>query len=297
MAFSILACQKAGAQGAVGDDADLFTVAQWQKVGLDLAGDEVVVRLNGFEPRPSVRLAQIERLLELFTCEVAAPDEARFALFDQVLQGTECFLEWDVFRPVVGLEEVDRVDLQTLQAFLGRCQYPFGSQFASHLCRQDDVVSAVPGLEPVADGLLRCPGTVGLCRVEQGDAAVEGVVHDLEGQVLVDFTAEGSSAHAHCADGEAGFAEGAIFHGFSQVRGQDRKADGWSNGNSAFRYLTGRRGPLLYGDASILRRPRLAGAGTRGGASAIASAYPGLYDGAPTGLQTHSCSFVFICGS
>ena len=102
--------QQAGLHRAVGDDADAVGRAPRQDLGLDLAPQHAVGRLQRRDRADRLRA------LELRQAEVADAGVAHLAGVDQLADGRPAFLDLLVRLGPVDLVEIDRVDLQAAQA-------------------------------------------------------------------------------------------------------------------------------------------------------------------------------------
>ncbi len=154
------------------------------------------------------------------------PDVADLAGLHQLGHRTDRLLDRHVRVHPVQVVQVDDVGAEVAQRPVGGAPDVGGGAVAAvhgavvvglrgRLGGQDDLVAAVA--EGAGDQLLVLERPVRLCRVDEGDAGVDGVPQGRDGLPLVGAAVEG--AHAHRAEAERGHgqpvAEWGGSHGFS----------------------------------------------------------------------------------
>ena len=138
-------------------------------------------------------------------------------LAHEAIERFEGFVQGGVIVPLVCLEEIDPLRAESPEAPFDRFQHALAAQLAGYLGGQDKLIADRAPAEPLADDLLRGPLPVHGGRIQQVDAAVDGVVEDIERRGRVDLTSEGDAAQADRADAEVGVAELSVFHGHGSL--------------------------------------------------------------------------------
>ncbi len=136
------------------------------------------------------------------------------ALLDEVFDGAGDVFDGDVQVDAVLVVEIDGVDLEALQRLFGDFLdvirmavegVPFaavvGVGFPAEFCGDDDLTAE--GREGFADELFIEERAVDFGGIEEGDAAIDGFVEELDHLLLV-FSGAVGPAHAHAAETEGG---------------------------------------------------------------------------------------------
>src|SRR5262249_17585819 len=119
-ALLVTAAQKTARQRVVGDDAQTLIAAERQQLALDLAVEQVVARLHAVEAGPTVTGTVANRERDLPRWIVRTAEVADRAGANQILEGTQGFLERCIGIRAVRLVEIDVVGAQFSQAVLDR---------------------------------------------------------------------------------------------------------------------------------------------------------------------------------
>jgi hypothetical protein len=164
LAPAVPAGQEAPRERRPGEDSHAESLAGWQDVRFDTAGQHRIGRLLGAEAHQAASLGDVIGLDDLLGRERRASERPDLPGPDQVREGREGLL--DVGRGVraVDLVQVDPVGPQPAEAVLHLREDPAPGVAAAigpiahlevHLRCQDDVVATA--LERLADDLLRLP--------------------------------------------------------------------------------------------------------------------------------------------
>ena len=207
----MLAGEEAAGQRVVHDHTDALVAAERQQIGLDLAVQNVVTRLDAVIPRPAEPLARSHRHRELPGRVVRAADVPHLARSDQVVERAQGLVDRSLRIGRVRLIEVDRIGPQPAEAGLAGVEDVPARQALIVGARPDPdpalgrqhepIATPRRGGEPAADHLLGPPGRgdvrrdrVDVRRVEERHAPLDGGVHDPERRRLVALTARRSSS-------------------------------------------------------------------------------------------------------
>ena len=212
----VFAREQAFAQGAMGQDANARAFAKAHVFGFNGAVKHVVARLIG------VKRGDVIRPLHLRGVEVGHPDKARFALFSQPRHRFHAFLDGISRVPTVNLIQVDTIDTEVAEAVFNGAFDVFARILTADFCGEK---------APLAIAAFECPAqcgfarAIGLGRVDQGNAAVDGRAHGVDAGVFVQVAhaaANGPRAQADDRHSRAVFAELSMVHNSSLKCGKPR---------------------------------------------------------------------------
>ena len=195
--------------------------------------------LDDVEAAEAVRCARFEGLGKLLAGEVATPDGARPSGGDLLGHGGKGLGDGGVVG-IVELVHVDAVDAESFEACGEGHPDVLRIVAGADLGAEGDLVAAAAGAQPASDdplgrahfeaGLANVVGAVegltpgvglaaavDLAGIEEGDAVLDGVVHDAPRGVLVDLAAPVAGAESKGGDGNVGASELAGFHATSPL--------------------------------------------------------------------------------
>lgn len=221
------AAEQTRSQRAPRDHADAKRLRGRQNLQLDLAGEQVVVRLFADQAEEVALRGLGLRDREMPAGEVGGAEVQHLALGDKGFTRLPQFFPRRVAVDVVELVQIHVVGLQAAQRRVDRAADVQGGKLAlvgpvTHGAVQlggddralaADAVAGEPGADDLLGAALAGGAAVGVGRVEEVDALVEGVVHDVVGGRLVGLGAEVHGAQAEAGDGKAGPAEVRVLHG------------------------------------------------------------------------------------
>ena len=200
----VLAGQPAAGERRPWQDPDALVAAHVDDLQLDVADEQVVLRLQRDDRRRVT--GQQGGLLQLPADEVADPGVADLAGAHGVGEEAERLLDRGQRVPGMGLVEVDGVDAEAAQAGVeGAAKVGAGQagvvRSVSHrkaaLGGDDELVAhAGTGRQPPADDLLGTPACVHVGRVDEVPATLDEQVELLVSGLLVALVAERHRAEA-----------------------------------------------------------------------------------------------------
>ena len=225
------AAEQAAGQRRPRDDPEAVVLGRRQHLELDLARQQVVVRLLADQAHEVAARRRPLRLGDVPAGEVRRADVEDLALGPQHLHGLPDFVPARAPVDVMHLVEVDVVGLQPLQAGVAG---PTDVQrrelavvrpvahVAVELGGHDHLLAAATALgEPASDDLLGGAPALGAAvdvgRVEKVDSGLQSRVHDGKRGRLIGFGPEIHGAQADAADVEAGAAEVGELHGSEPI--------------------------------------------------------------------------------
>jgi hypothetical protein len=210
-----VAGQHAAGQRAVRQHGDALVGAQRDHLTLLLPVEQVVMVLHRAETGPAVAFGHMLGLGELPREHAAGADVAGLARLHHLVQRGHGLLDRRLVVPPVDLVQVDVIGAEPPQRRVDRGEHMLAGQAPVvgalthrevHLGGQHVVVP--PGEEPaqqVSRDLLAHAVRIGVGRVEEGDAALDGRLDDRLGGVLVEMPgAFGLGAVAHHAQADPG---------------------------------------------------------------------------------------------
>ena len=182
--------EKAGAQGAVGDDPQAVLGAHGGQPPFDGSIHQIVNGLHGLQPPQTQLFREGQGLQHVVRIPVAAAVVADLALLDEAVKRVERFLQRRLVVPGVGLQQVQRFDAETSQAAFHRLEDMLARQAAAHLRRHDHRLwcAAVPQ-PPAEDGLGSSVAVHGR-GVQQIDAVDSRPIEHLKRRIAVDLPSE-----------------------------------------------------------------------------------------------------------